>query len=64
MSNNSCYQCEDRHVGCHVDCETYNEFAKEREERRKIIHDARVKQDITYTGVMLHESRRKKKKGY
>lgn len=64
MANNSCYQCEDRHVGCHVDCEAYNEFVKKREERRKIIHDARAKQDISYTGVMLHESRRKKKKGY
>ena len=62
MAKNSCKDCTDRHVGCHAECETYNAFVKEREEFRQKVHNERVKQDITYTGVILREQRRTKKK--
>ena len=28
MTNNPCYKCEDRHVGCHSACERYKEFCE------------------------------------
>ena len=36
--NNCCYQCEDRHLHCHAECEKYKAFRKELDERNdKII---------------------------
>ena len=33
--SNCCYQCEDRHIGCHSTCEKYQAYRKEWEERKK-----------------------------
>ena len=29
MSNNSCYECQNRHPGCHSKCEIYKDFKNE-----------------------------------
>lgn len=34
-SENSCYNCQDRCVGCHANCEKYKQFKMEREELNK-----------------------------
>lgn len=33
---NGCYQCPDRHVGCHSDCEKYREFTARKEEIKAV----------------------------
>lgn len=29
MSNNCCFECKDRHVGCHAECELYKQYKKD-----------------------------------
>ena len=33
--NAPCKNCEDRHTGCHAECEKYKAFAEEREKHRQ-----------------------------
>ena len=33
-----CHNCEDRHVGCHAECERYKEYAAECHKRREKRH--------------------------
>lgn len=32
-TNNPCYQCQDRHVGCHSSCERYTSWKTEHEQQ-------------------------------
>ena len=40
---NACYQCADRHPGCHADCQKYADFLKHKddlnEQRKRIDSD-------------------------
>jgi len=31
---NSCYQCKDRHIGCHSNCERYREYRRKWDEAK------------------------------
>ena len=31
MNNSGCYKCENRKVGCHIDCEIYKEYVKRKD---------------------------------
>lgn len=39
-ANNPCQHCEDRHVGCHSECEQYKAWKDEVEEKRQKRIDA------------------------
>lgn len=49
---NYCKDCQNRYVGCHIECEKYKKFkedldiAKKREERRKLFARAKTKYNI------------------
>lgn len=32
MTINHCWNCQERHIGCHAHCEKYLQYAKEREQ--------------------------------
>ncbi len=34
MSINCCYNCNERHINCHSECERYAKFKAEKEEQR------------------------------
>ena len=33
-----CYQCQERHVGCHSECEKYAEYRRKCDENKKARH--------------------------
>lgn len=39
--NNGCKDCQDRHVGCHSNCESYKEYLDDLKQRKNIIKEAR-----------------------
>lgn len=53
----ACYQCPDRHLGCHADCEKYLEEVRAREEVRK-------KKEQFYDGIerYLNDKRRRRRR--
>lgn len=44
----SCYNCENRTVGCHTICEEYLKFVQENEKRKAVI---RKEKDLTYAAI-------------
>ena len=42
LSNNPCYKCAERKVGCHGKCEKYQEWNKKREELRQKIYKEKL----------------------
>lgn len=44
---NCCYQCEERHVGCHAECEKYAESRKVYEARRDALVKDRILRNYT-----------------
>lgn len=40
----SCYGCEKRHVGCHVDCEDYIQETKQIKEKKEKIKTEKIKE--------------------
>ena len=49
MRKSPCLGCEDREVGCHGSCETYQEFRAAQDEYIETIRKNRAKENITYT---------------
>lgn len=43
-NNTTCFNCTDRHVGCHADCEKYNAWKDEHISENKKLHDAKYKE--------------------
>lgn len=52
-----CYKCQDRHGGCHAECERYAEYAKQQKAWRDTIGSA--ERGSTMAGVFLSDSRGK-----
>lgn len=48
MSRDSCFQCKERHVGCHGSCERYLAWKKEQEKINGTDEEAWKKRDIFY----------------
>lgn len=40
-ANNPCQGCEDRHVGCHAECERHQEWVAEKDRQKAIVTAAR-----------------------
>lgn len=40
-ANNPCQGCEDRHVGCHAECERHQEWVAEKDRQKAIVNAAR-----------------------
>ena len=34
-----CYQCEDRHIGCHSECDAYKQWCEKNEKMKKDIFE-------------------------
>ena len=59
--SNTCKDCTNRAPGCHAGCERYAEFKRQREERNKLIREAKAP---NYDHVSWSPTRRKRVKGY
>lgn len=63
---NKCYNCERRHVGCHVTCEDYKKFKVSQDAIRKESEKAKLK-DVLIAERVREKARlqalRKKKRG-
>lgn len=53
----SCHNCEKRHVGCHAECEDYQEYAK----KRKADLEAKRKQNAVFDVLTQGFVKREKK---
>ena len=61
-----CKDCENRHIGCHSTCESYNDYRKEKdEENAKIREKIRAETDyidsqiIKYNKILKRERRKR-----
>lgn len=65
MNNCPCHHCENRHVGCHAECEVYKGWRAERDALNERIHEEkeryRVALDIRYA---KYEEWKKKSRGH
>ena len=58
---NACYNCTERHVGCHSTCEKYAEYQKELEKGKKLYDECRrndiyeIKKACRYKGERNYE---------
>ena len=43
---NQCKDCEDRHMGCHVECEKYAEYRKWIDDRKAEIQEEKTKEAL------------------
>ena len=43
MISNSCYNCRERHIGCHSNCETYEHYKSRLEKIKKKKQAERLK---------------------
>ena len=41
--NSPCYGCEDRHVGCHVDCAKYAEYRNNSDAYKELVYSNKGK---------------------
>lgn len=63
-----CGNCEDRHAGCHAECEKYLTWSKERREARERDYDSRlveryaIERDKKMKNQMLREKARGRKR--
>lgn len=57
-----CYECKERHPGCHDSCQTYIEARAEYDERKEAIQKARANDDL-YDEYKLKCIRKARKKG-
>lgn len=46
MKNTACQGCEDRHQGCHADCEKYKEWKKAHEAKKLERENAKLRDKI------------------
>lgn len=49
MNKAPCKDCPDRQVGCHINCEEYLAFAKEKRELNEAINKARHEEQLRKT---------------
>lgn len=56
--DNPCYQCTDRHMHCHSECDAYKDFCARNEERRQ---QGKI---IRSTNEALYESSMRRYKGF
>ena len=56
MNQAPCKECEQRHVGCHIECEEYKDFAECQKEKLKFC-------SATQTDVYIAQKRRRKNNG-
>lgn len=57
-----CKNCEDRHLGCHIDCFAYQvEVAKHKAKYDEALKEVKAKNDMAAYGVMMHERIRRKR---
>ena len=57
-----CKDCENRHFGCHSECKTYLDYAKQVEDSRKEIHRMKVKEMMIYNSTVEGGKRMKNKR--
>lgn len=60
MKEFTCLNCQNRHIGCHAECEAYKEAKAELDERNRAYRKNNAKRDLAleYT---IADMRRKKK---
>lgn len=60
MKKFTCYNCPNRHIGCHTDCEDYKKAKAELDAKNKAHREENAKRDLAleYT---INDMRRKKK---
>lgn len=60
MKKFTCYNCPDRHIGCHAECENYKEAKAVLDAKNKARREENAKRDLAleYT---IEDMRRKKK---
>ena len=64
-ANDPCYECPDRHVGCHSECDRYKEFAcKKREASQKAwkirMEEHKISNYVVETKSRMKRGRHKK----
>lgn len=61
-----CYQCEERHYACHDTCATYLKAKAEREERLRVIKEAKAERkriDSFHYDQVLKRKKERESKG-
>ena len=55
-----CYQCPDRHIGCHAECEAFQEYDRQNKERQKqnLIDSAADRARRAFRNKHLHDLHR------
>ena len=56
--NSPCYQCKDRHQGCHAECETYREWDEANEKARQ----KNFKDNDTIGFILISKEKAKRRK--
>lgn len=59
--NVPCHRCEERHPGCHAECEKYKAY-KERHNEQKEQIDREKRAETNYTAYMIKSGVKQKKK--
>lgn len=57
MTDNPCWKCTEREIGCHAKCERYLSWQKEHIAENRARRDSEV-----YTGYVVDSNMRRKKK--
>lgn len=52
-----CHDCQDRHVGCHADCDKYKQERKKLDDKKEFIRKKKEQEDAYY---LYRKSRRRK----
>lgn len=59
----SCFNCEKRKIGCHADCEDYQEEKRKRDELRERIWKEKDTDNVIAGRLINRAEKLKKKKG-
>lgn len=51
----SCYKCDKRHIGCHAECEGYQEYAAKRKAELEAKHKQDAVFDVLTQGLVKRE---------
>jgi len=61
LTTSPCKGCEDRHVGCHSECDAYIAFKNIREEEREAVHKKKRVDEYQFVAAQRMKKKKRQK---